>query len=121
MANKVSNKDQRQLRHMRLRQKISGTAECPRLSVCFSASNIYAQLIDDVKGVTLAFSSSLEKAFKEANAKPNVAGAKLIGKFIGEKGVQAGISTVVFDRGGFRFHGRVKALADAARESGLKF
>ncbi len=121
MPNNVSNKIKRQRRHMRIRRKISGTAECPRLSVCVTASNIYAQLIDDEKGVTLAFSSSLEKAFKEANAKVNVAGAQLIGKMIGDKGIKAGISNVVFDRGGFKFHGRVKALAEAARESGLKF
>ena len=121
MPSNVSNKVKRQRRHQRIRRKVSGTAECPRLSVCFSANNIYAQLIDDEKGVTLAFSSSLEKAFKEANAKVNVAGAQLIGKMIGDKGAQAGITNVVFDRGGFRYHGRVKALADAARESGLKF
>ena len=116
-----SNKDMRQRRHMRLRKKISGTAECPRLSVCFTAKNIYAQLIDDEKGCTIAFCSSLEKAFKDAAAKANIAGAQLVGKLIAEKGVSAGVSQVVFDRGGFSYHGRVKALADAARESGLKF
>lgn len=116
-----SKKEQRQRRHMRIRQKISGTAECPRLSVCFTAKNIYAQLIDDEAGRTLAFVSSMGEAFKEAKAKPNMEGAQLVGKLIGEKGVEAGIKECVFDRGGFSFHGRVKALADSARESGLKF
>lgn len=116
-----SNKDKRQRRHMRIRQRISGTAECPRLSVCFTAKNIYAQIIDDDKGHTVVSASSLEKAFSETAAKPNVEGAKLIGKLVGEKAVEAGVTTVVFDRGGFSYHGRVKALADAARESGLKF
>jgi len=116
-----SNKEKRQRRHMRLRQKIAGTAECPRLSVCFTAKNIYAQIIDDDKGHTMASATSLEKAFSEAGGKPNVEGAKLIGKLIGEKAVKAGVTVVVFDRGGFSYHGRVKALADAARETGLKF
>lgn len=114
-------KDKRQRRHMRIRKNIAGTAECPRLSVCFTAKNIYAQLINDDEGHTMASASSLEKAFSEAGAKPNVEGAKLIGKLIGEKAVKAGVTAVVFDRGGFSYHGRVKALADAARETGLKF
>lgn len=114
-------KEMRQRRHLRVRKKIAGTADCPRLSVCFTAKNIYAQVIDDECGHTLASASSLEKAFKEQNGKANIAGAQLIGRLVAEKAKQAGIETVIFDRGGFRYHGRVKALADAARETGLKF
>jgi len=114
-------KQARVRRHVRVRRKVSGTAERPRLSVCFTAKNIYAQVIDDDCGHTLAFASSLEAAFKEQSGKANVAGAQLVGRLIAEKALKAGVSTVVFDRGGFQYHGRVKALADAARENGLKF
>jgi len=117
----IDRKEMRGLRHTRVRKKVSGSSERPRLSVCFTAKNIYAQVINDDCGHTLAFASSLEAAFKEQNAKANIAGAQLVGRLIAEKAIKAGVSTVVFDRGGFKYHGRVKALADAARETGLKF
>lgn len=113
-------KELRQRRHLRIRKKIAGTADCPRLSVCFTAKHIYAQVIDDDCGHTLVSASSLEQGFKEQSAKANIAGAQLVGRLVAEKAKQAGIEKVVFDRGGFKYHGRVKALADAARETGLK-
>ena len=103
----------------RIRHKISGTAEMPRLSVFRSNKEIYAQLIDDVKGVTLAAASSLEKTVEKSGTKSEVA-AK-VGKVIAERATAVGINTVVFDRNGYLYHGRVKSLADAAREGGLKF
>ena len=106
-------------RHTRVRGKISGTAARPRLSVYRSTNHIYAQIIDDVNGVTLVSASTLEKGFSGATG--NAAAAEKVGKAVAEKAVKAGISEVVFDRGGYIFHGRVKALADAAREAGLKF
>ncbi len=114
-------KEQRIRRHLRIRSKISGTAACPRFCVSITASNIYVQFIDDENGVTLAATSTLDKKFKEQNALPNVAGAQVLGKMAAEKALAANISNVVFDRSGFKFHGRVKAIADAARENGLKF
>lgn len=105
--------------HTRIRRVVKGTAERPRLSVFRSNKQIYAQLINDVDGVTLAAASS---AMKEFSAKGNkVEVAKEVGKQIAEKANQAGIKAVVFDRGGFLYHGRIKALADAAREGGLQF
>ena len=106
-------------RHARVRGKISGTAECPRLCVYRSTKHIYAQIIDDVKGVTLASASSLEKGFEGVGG--NVEAAEKVGKAIAEKALKAGIEVVVFDRGGYLSHGRVKALADGARAGGLKF
>lgn len=103
----------------RIRHKISGTPEMPRLSVFRSNKEIYAQVIDDVKGVTLTAASSLEKGVEKSGTKSEVA-AK-VGKLIAERAVAAGINTVVFDRNGYLYHGRVKSLADAAREAGLKF
>ncbi|HOK05327.1 MAG TPA: 50S ribosomal protein L18 [Victivallales bacterium] len=114
-------KDFRQRRHFRIRKKISGTAERPRLSVFFSGKHIYSQLIDDESGKTLLFVSSVGKANAQLSVKSNLDGAKKIGKITGEKAVSAGINTVVFDRGGFKYHGKIKAFADAAREAGLKF
>lgn len=116
-------KTRRQRRHKRVRRKIVGTAERPRFCVSFTANNIYVQFIDDEKGHTVAATSTLDPAFKEqnANAKANMEGAELLGKIAGEKAVSAGIVKVVFDRGGFQYHGRVKALADSARKAGLKF
>ena len=111
-------KAQRKGRHARIRKKISGTAECPRFCVSVTANNIYCQFIDDVSGRTLAAESSLSAKFKAENAKPNMAGAALLGKLAAKA---ANITNVVFDRCGFKFHGRVKAIADAAREQGLKF
>jgi large subunit ribosomal protein L18 len=103
---------------MRIRKKISGTAETPRISVFRSNSQIYAQIIDDVAGKTLASASSLELGDKKIN-KSEAAGK--VGKALAEKAVSAGISSVVFDRSGYLYHGRVKALAEGAREGGLKF
>ena len=114
-------KAQRKGRHARIRKKISGTAACPRFCVSVTANNIYCQFIDDVSGRTLAAVSSLSAGFKAENAKPNMAGAALLGKLAGEAAKAANISAVVFDRSGYQFHGRVKAIADAAREQGLKF
>ena len=111
--------------HDRIRRKISGTAERPRLNVYRSVSHIYAQLIDDSKGVTLVSASSLEQGKVEGGKQHirggNVASAKMVGKLIGDRAKEKGINTVVFDRGGYLYHGRVKALAEAAREAGLKF
>ena len=106
-------------RHNRVRGKISGTAERPRLSVFRSENNIYAQIIDDVAGRTLVSASSVEKGF-EGNG-GNIAAAKAIGSKIAERALAKGIEEVVFDRGGYICHGRVQALAEAAREGGLKF
>ena len=114
-------KMRRVLRHLRLRKKISGTAARPRMCVSFTANNMYVQCIDDEAGRTLAAVSTLSPEFKALNLKRNVEAATALGKLAGEKAVAASIATVVFDRGGFQYHGRVKALADAAREAGLKF
>ena len=106
-------------RHLRVRNHISGTAERPRLNVFRSLSNIYAQVIDDVKGVTLVSASSKDKGFE--NYGGNVAAAKAIGETVAKRALEKGITEVVFDRGGYIFHGRVKELAEGAREGGLKF
>ena len=102
-----------------MRGKISGTAECPRLNVFRSTKNIYAQIIDDVKGVTLAAASSLDKEFDGNGG--NKEAARKVGEMIAKRAAEKGISEVVFDRGGYIFHGRVKELAEGAREGGLKF
>ena len=118
----VSRKDSnaaRLKRHARVRGKISGTAETPRLCVYRSNANISAQIIDDVKGVTLVSASSLEKDFSGNGG--NKDSAKEVGKMIAERAIAKGITNVVFDRGGYLYHGRVSALADGAREGGLKF
>jgi large subunit ribosomal protein L18 len=106
-------------RHKRVRGKISGTAERPRLNVFRSANHMYAQLIDDDKGVTICSASTTDKNFTESGG--NVEAAKKIGMAIAEKGKKAGITEIVFDRSGYVYHGRVAALADGAREGGLKF
>ena len=108
-------------RHWRLRKHINGTAERPRLNVFRSLNNIYAQVIDDVKGETLVSASTLDKELKGQASGGNKAGAALVGKLVAERAVAKGITTVVFDRGGDVYHGRGAALADAAREAGLKF
>ncbi len=108
----------RQRIHARIRRKLAGTDERPRLNVYRSLNHIYAQLIDDQNGVTLASASTLALKVKTGG---NVAAAKEIGKTIAERAVEKGIKKVVFDRGGFLYHGRIKALADAAREAGLEF
>ena len=118
MIKRPNTKAQRVRRHQRVRGKISGTAERPRLSVFRSENNIYAQIIDDVAGKTLCSASTVEKGF-EGNGGNCEAAAK-IGKLVGERAVAAGITEVVFDRGGNVYHGRVKALAEGAREGGLK-
>ncbi len=122
MIKKVNRKEVRVRKHVRVRKKISGTAECPRLAVFRSASHIYAQIIDDDKGVTLVAASTLDKAIKDKiEFGGNVEAAKEVGKLVAEKAIEAGITDVVFDRGGYMYHGRVQALADSAREAGLKF
>jgi large subunit ribosomal protein L18 len=122
MINKANKNKVRVRKHVRVRKKISGTAACPRLDVFRSLSHIYAQIIDDEKGVTLVAASTLDKAIKDKIAfGGNVEAAKEVGKLVAEKALEAGITEVVFDRGGYPYHGRVKALADSAREAGLKF
>ena len=118
MVNKADKNEARLRRHRRVRGKISGTAERPRLDVFRSAKHIYAQVIDDVAGVTLCSASSLEKGFGANGG--NVEGAKKVGEAIAKKCLDKGINEVVYDRGGFVYHGRVKALAEGAREAGLK-
>lgn len=110
-------------KHFRVRKKISGTSEKPRLCVYRSLSNIYAQVIDDTKGVTLVEASSIAKELAEEikNSKGKVSKSKLVGKLVAKKAREKGITAVVFDRGGLQFHGRIKAVADGAREGGLKF
>ena len=110
---------QRLKRHKRVRGKISGTPERPRLNVFRSETNIYAQIIDDVAGKTLVSASSLEKDFNCDGTKTDA--AKMVGQLVAERAKAAGITTVVFDRGGYVYHGRVKALAEGAREGGLQF
>lgn len=119
MAKKNKN-DRLITRKKRVRAKISGTPQRPRLSVYKSNTNIYAQLIDDVNGVTLASANSLQKDVAESEH-ANVETAKKVGAAIGKRALEAGIEQVVFDRNGYLYHGRVKALAEAAREAGLKF
>jgi large subunit ribosomal protein L18 len=117
MANK-SRADIRRGVHSRIRKKVQGTSERPRLAVFRSVKHIYAQIIDDVKGVTLAAASTTEGGFKGKTG-GNIEAAQTVGKMIAERAVDAGIDTVVFDRGGYVYHGRVKALIDASREAGL--
>ena len=119
MVTKADKNKARLKRHLRVRGKISGTAECPRLNVFRSSKHIYAQIIDDVAGKTLAAASSMDKGF-ELNG-GNAEGAAAVGKAIAEAAVKQGITEVVFDRGGYIYHGRIKALAEGAREGGLKF
>ena len=119
MIKRPNTNAQRLKRHKRVRAKISGTPEMPRLNVFRSEANIYAQVIDDVNGVTLASASSLDKAFEGAGS--NCEAAKKVGQMVAERAKAKGIETVVFDRGGYLYHGRVKALAEGAREGGLKF
>lgn len=119
MVNRPDSNKARLKRHARVRGKISGTAECPRLNVFRSLSNIYAQLIDDVKGVTIASASSTEKDF--GKAKGNCEEARKVGQLIAKRANEKGIECCVFDRGGYIYHGRVKELAEGAREGGLKF
>ena len=119
MVSKVNKNAMRLKRHVRVRGKISGTPECPRLNVFRSNANIYAQIIDDVNGVTLVSAKTLEKDFEGATG--NIEAAKKVGALVAERAKAKGIEEVVFDRGGYIFHGRVAALAEGAREGGLKF
>ncbi len=119
MIKPYNSRAQRLKRHRRVRKNISGTAERPRLNVFRSLNNIYAQIIDDTKGVTLVAASSLDKGFEGYGG--NIEGAKNVGKLVAEKALAAGIKEVVFDRGGYVYHGRVAALAEGAREGGLEF
>ena len=119
MIKRPDTKGQRIKRHNRVRGKISGTAERPRLCVFRSENNIYAQIIDDVAGGTLVSASTVEKAFEGKGG--NSEAAKKVGAVLAERALQKGIEDVVFDRGGYIYHGRVKALAEGAREGGLKF
>ena len=119
MITKPDKNKTRQKRHTRVRGKISGTAERPRLNVFRSNKNIYAQLIDDVAGVTLASASTLDKELTAADTK--VEQAQQVGELVAKRAKDKGIEDVVFDRGGYLYHGRVQALAEAGRENGLKF
>ena len=119
MVKKTDRKFERTRRHIRVRRKISGTAERPRLCIYRSNTNLYAQIIDDVKGTTLVSASTLDKSVKTKHA--NKEAAKEVGKLIAKRAADKKIETVVFDRGGYIYHGVVKELAEAARENGLKF
>ena len=119
MVKKINRKEERQRRHARVRRKISGTAECPRLCVFRSNSNLYVQVIDDVKQTTLVAASTLDKEVKTKHS--NKEAAKEVGALIAKRALEKNIKTVVFDRGGYIYHGVVRELADAAREGGLKF
>jgi len=122
MINKPDSNKIRLRKHLRVRKKITGTPERPRLCVFRSNTNIYAQIIDDTQGFTLASASTLEKDIKTGLPYGgNIEGAKAVGKLLAERATEKGIKAVVFDRGGYIFHGRVAALAEAAREAGLSF
>ncbi|MDD2457200.1 MAG: 50S ribosomal protein L18 [Eubacteriales bacterium] len=122
MISKTRRNEIRKRKHERVRSKVSGTAERPRLCVFRSLSQIYAQVIDDTTGRTLVSASSLEKEIKDTLAfAGNVEGAKVVGTLVAQRALANGIETVVFDRGGYIYHGRVAALAESAREAGLKF
>ena len=122
MIKKVNRKEASRKRHLRIRKNLSGTAERPRLAVYRSGKHIYAQLIDDNASKTLAAASTIDKDLKKSvKSGANMEGASAVGAAIAERAKKAGVNTVVFDRGGFLYHGRIKALADAAREAGLAF
>jgi large subunit ribosomal protein L18 len=120
MIKKVARNEVRKARHERVRDKVSGTTESPRLNVFRSNGNIFAQIIDDENGVTLCSASSIDKELKLTNG-GNIEAATKVGELIAKRAKKAKIETVIFDRGGYLYHGRVKALAEAARENGLKF
>ena len=122
MIKKIDKNQERLRRHVRVRKKVFGTAETPRLSVYRSLNHIYAQVIDDVKGVTLCSASTMEKSVKaEIKDMNKTDAAKVVGKTVAERAVKAGVKEVVFDRGGYLYTGRVQAVADGAREAGLNF
>jgi large subunit ribosomal protein L18 len=117
-----SKSDARKRRHLRVRKKVSGTPDRPRLNVFRSNKHIYAQIIDDLSGNTLVSASTIDKELKgKLNSGGNIEAAKTVGALIAKRAINKGIKKVVFDRGGYLYHGRVKALADAAREGGLEF
>jgi large subunit ribosomal protein L18 len=120
MITKLDKNASRKKRHARVRAKLSGTAARPRLNVFRSNKHLYAQLIDDMGGVTLASASTMEKGLN-LESTSNVEAAKLVGELVAKRAVEKGITAVVFDRGGYLYHGRIQALADAARENGLQF
>ncbi|MDH4121261.1 MAG: 50S ribosomal protein L18 [Deltaproteobacteria bacterium] len=121
MAKKTSRKERQELRHRRIRKKISGTTERPRLAVFRTAKHIYAQVIDDLQGKTLSQASTVDKELRGTlkGYTGNKESAQAVGRAVAQRAIKAGITQVVFDRGGCAFHGRVKALAEAAREAGL--
>mgnify|MGYP005817942443 CR=1 FL=1 len=122
MIKKINKNAERLRRHVRVRKKLSGTAETPRMSVYRSLNHIYVQVIDDVKGVTLCSASTMEKDVKaQIKDMTKTDAAKAVGKVVAERALAAGIKQVVFDRGGYLYTGRVQALADGAREAGLNF
>ena len=122
MINKPSKNESRKIRHLRVRRKIQGTPERPRLNVYRSLNNIYTQIIDDINGTTLVAASSLDKEIRDNISNGgNKEAAKQVGKLIAARALEKGIDKVVFDRGGYIYHGRVKELSEGAREAGLKF
>jgi large subunit ribosomal protein L18 len=122
MAKTLARRLAREQRHDRVRKRVTGSMERPRLSVYRSLKNIYAQVIDDTEGKTLVAASTLDPAAKgDLDGKDKTEQAKIVGKLVAERALEAGIKQVVFDRGGFKYHGRIKALADASREAGLDF
>ncbi len=118
---KLTRSERLAIRHKRIRRKVSGTAQRPRVSVHKSLHHLYAQVIDDEAGQTLASASTLDPELRQAQAKPNVDGAKQVGELIAKRAQEKGITAVVFDRGGYPYHGVVAALAESAREHGLEF
>jgi large subunit ribosomal protein L18 len=121
MIGKINKDEVRRRIHTRIRKKVKGDAIRPRLAIFRSLKHIYAQIIDDRAGVTMVAASTNEKSATSSNAGGNLAGAKLIGQLVAQRAIEKGVKKVVFDRGGFLYHGRIKALADAAREAGLEF
>ncbi len=117
---KLTRKENRQRRHRRVRKKISGTAEVPRMCVCVTGKHIYVQFIDDAAGHTLASVSTLDREFRATGKRANLEGAAELGKMAAKRALERNISRAVFDRGGFQYHGKVKAIAENAREAGLK-
>ena len=122
MLKKVNRNEMRKNRHVRVRQKVHGTPERPRLNVYRSNSHIYAQVIDDIDGHTLVSASTLDKEIKDKlSSTQNKEAAKLVGELVGKRALDKGINEVVFDRSGYIYHGRIRELAEGAREAGLKF
>lgn len=120
MFKKADKNEARKRRHLRVRKKVSGTSQKPRLSVYRSEKNIYAQIIDDIAGITLVSASTIDKEF-DANIGSNKEAAKSVGQMVAQRAIEKGIKQVVFDRGGYIYHGRIKELAQGAREAGLEF